>query len=98
MKGNLNPEYSLEVRKIIGKYFSERRNELKMNQSQLALKMGISQSTVAKIENGSWNFSMDFLILFCKHLDLYLFLPAKESDDPMAGWMRNRYQRNSDNN
>jgi len=98
MKSNLNPEYLLSVRNIIGAHFKKCRIEKGISQKQLADKMQISQSTVAKIENGSWNFTLDFLVLFCHHLDLYLFLPEKEKEDDLVQLMKNRhFSKNQEN-
>jgi DNA-binding XRE family transcriptional regulator len=98
MKSNLNPEYALEVRKILGNHFKEVRISKKLTQVQLAQKMGIESKTVSKIEKGVWNFSLDFLILFVHHLDLYLFLPEKSSEDDLVKLMIERHSRKSDKN
>jgi transcriptional regulator with XRE-family HTH domain len=98
MKSNLNPEYALEIRKILGNHFKDVRLSKRLTQQELAEKMGINSITVSKIENGVWNFSLDFLILFTHHLDLYLFLPEKSKDDDLVNLMRNRHSRIADKN
>lgn len=98
MKSNLNPEYALEIRKILGNHFKEVRLSKGLTQHQLAEKMGIESKTVSKIELGVWNFSLDFLILFVHHLDLYLFLPEKSSNDDLVELMKNRHTRIADKN
>lgn len=98
MKGNINPNYSLEARKIIGTYFSELRESKQITQFELAEKMGVSITTVQKVESGIWNYPMDILFLFCFHLDLYLFLPEKSSSEEMVKMMQERHRRPGDLN
>lgn len=69
MKGNINPEYVLEVRKLIGKYFMEMRKSKGYSQTEFAQIVGLTQTTVSKIEAGVWNFTIDIIILFALHLD-----------------------------
>lgn len=98
MKGNINPEYAFEVRKLIGSWLKEARAEQKMTQDDLANKMGMSRSTISKIEDGRWNFGIDTLTLFCIHLNIFLFLVPKNSNDDLAQSMRDRWERGNDGN
>lgn len=98
MKSNLSPEYSLEVRKILGNHFKTVRESKGISQETLSKKMGIERSTVSKIEKGVWNFSIDFLILFIHHLDLYLFLPEKSTNQNLIELMRERHNRPNQEN
>lgn len=96
MKGNINEEYFIEVRKIIGSWLREMREEKKLSQQELADKMGINQTTISKIEVGKWNFGVDTVTLFALHLDFFQFFVPKDSDDELAVAMRDRWKRAND--
>lgn len=93
MKGNINQEYLEEVRKIIGGWIKTMREEKGYTQEQLADKMGVSRSTIGKIEDGKWNFGIDTVTLFAVHLDFYQFFIPKDSADDLAASMRDRWKR-----
>lgn len=97
MKGNINPEYSLEVRKIIGSWLKQMRIDKSLSQEELADQMGIGQTTISKIEDGKWNFGVDTITLFAQHLDFYLFFVPKNSDDDLAKSMRDRWEKINNN-
>jgi len=44
--------------------------------SKLAVKMGIARSTISKIENGEFAFSVDYLIKLSENLDFILKLDS----------------------
>ena len=69
MKGNINPEYLHEVRKIYGSWLRELREGKGLSQQELAEQLGLNQTTVSKIEAGKWNFGVDTLTIFAHHLD-----------------------------
>lgn len=93
MKGNINQEYLEEVRKIIGGWLKTMREDKGYTQEQLADKMGVSRSTIGKIEDGKWNFGIDTVTLFAVHLDFYQFFIPKDSSDDLAVSMRDRWKR-----
>lgn len=96
MKGNVNPEYLLEVRKIIGDWIRQMREDKGYSQEDLGEKMGIDRSTIAKIENGKWNFGIDTVTMFAVHLDFFQFFIPKNSKDDLAKSMRERWKRAND--
>jgi transcriptional regulator with XRE-family HTH domain len=96
MKGNINPEYQQEVRKIIGSWLKDMREEKGYTQDDLAEKMGVTRTTIAKIENGQWNFGVDTITLFAIHLDFYQFFVPKSSKSDLAKTMRDRWKREQD--
>lgn len=96
MKANINPEYIYEVRKIIGQWLKDMREEHALTQEQLGERLGLDRATIAKIEAGRWNFGIDTVILFSYHLDFYPFFLPKESNDPLAKTMRDRWKRAKD--
>jgi transcriptional regulator with XRE-family HTH domain len=98
MKGNINPEYLLEVRRLIGAWLREFRAEKKLSQAELGEQMGFDQATIAKIESGKWNFGIDTLTIFAVHLDFYIFLIEKKSNDPLAELMRKRWSQSRNDN
>jgi DNA-binding XRE family transcriptional regulator len=72
MKGNINEDHLFQIRKIIGQWLIQLREEKGLTQNQLAEEMGITRTTVSKIESGKWNYGIDTLTLFAQHLD---FIP-----------------------
>lgn len=96
MKGNVNQEYLQEVRKIIGDWLRDMREQKGLTQDELADKMGIERSTIAKIENGKWNFGIDTVTMFAVHLDFYQFFIPKDSNDDLTMSMRDRWKRAQD--
>lgn len=96
MKGAVNTEYLIEVRKIIGSWLKDMREQKGLSQEDLADKMGIDRSTIAKIENGKWNFGIDTITVFAMHLDFYQFFIPKDSNDDLAKSMRERWKRAQD--
>lgn len=97
MNKQINPEYIAHVRQIIGSWVAEFRKRKGMKQAELAKELGISFQTVSKIEAGKW-MSLEMLIKLSVHLDFYLFLIEKNSDDELAKTMRDRFRRAHDEN
>ena len=77
MKEQINPEYTYEVRKVIGSWLKDMREEKKMTQDDLAQLMQLDRTTISKIEAGKWNFTINMLMLFAVHLDFFPFLYLK---------------------
>lgn len=71
---NISDEILISRRKEICDKLIARRLELNLSQDELAEKMGISRSSVSKIENAEWNFGISFLIAFCEALNLTIEL------------------------
>lgn len=63
-----------EARIRIGLQLLKRRESLRWTQEVLAEKIGVNRSTVAKVENGKWSFSIDYLQKFCEALNLKIEL------------------------
>lgn len=93
----INPEYISQVRQLIGQWVAEFRKQKGLTQAQLAKELGVSYPTVSKIESGKW-LSIEMLIRLSVHLDFYLFLLEKDSNDELAVMMRNRWKRAHDEN
>jgi DNA-binding XRE family transcriptional regulator len=58
MKGNINEDHLFQIRKIIGQWLIQLREEKGLTQNQLAEEMGITRTTVSKIESGKWNYAI----------------------------------------
>lgn len=95
---NKSPEYLIEVRKLYGSWIKQIREEKGQTQQQMADEIGMSRSTISKIEDGKWNFGIDTLTIFAQHLDFYLFFLEKNSDDKLAAQMRDRWKSAHDQN
>ena len=96
-KGNINPEYIAQVRKIIGSWVKEFREEKKLTLKEVAAMLEITEGTVSKIENGKW-MSLEMLIKLSIKLEFFIFLVEKDSPDELATTMRNRWHRAHDQN
>ncbi len=98
MKSNINPEYILETRKIYGSWIKLLREGKGWSQQELSDKIGISQSTITKIENGRWNFGIDTITVLAVHLDFFVFFLEKDSEDDLAKTMRARWNQSHQEN
>jgi len=96
MKGNVSTDQLLEVRKLIGSWLKDMRENKGLTQDDLAEKMGLERSTIAKIENGKWNFGIDTVTMFAIHLDFYQFFIPKDSKGDLATTMRDRWKRENE--
>lgn len=74
MKSNIDEKFLIQERKRIGSEIRTRREAKGLSQQQLADEMGISMTTVSKVEAGKWNFGIDTLTSFAIYLDFKLIL------------------------
>lgn len=70
---------SLEKRKLLANEIKNIRKSNKLSQIELAQKMGIARSTVSKIENGEFAFSVDYLIKLSEYLNFDIRLEQQET-------------------
>lgn len=77
MKSNIEPSAFLGFREQVGKQLEEARKGKNLTQEGLAQMSGLSQSTISKIEQGKWSFSIDMIYVYCNVLDLTLDLHAR---------------------
>lgn len=70
----MKTENLTEARIRIGLQLLKKRETLGWTQEVLAEKLGVNRSTVAKVENGKWSFSIDYLQKFCEVLNLKIEL------------------------
>ncbi|HPB05603.1 MAG TPA: helix-turn-helix transcriptional regulator [Prolixibacteraceae bacterium] len=59
----------LNFRLVLGEEIKNVREQKGLNQEQLAEIMGVSRSTISKIENGKFSISVDYLARFSIYLD-----------------------------
>jgi len=64
----------LENRSEIGFEIKSIREQKGLSQEQLAQMMGVSRSTISKIENGKFSFSVDYLLKLSAPLDFKVTL------------------------
>jgi transcriptional regulator with XRE-family HTH domain len=69
---------SLEKRKAIALEIKKIREEKGLSQLELAEKMGVARSTISKIENGEFAFSVDYLIKLSENLNFTIKLEKNE--------------------
>jgi transcriptional regulator with XRE-family HTH domain len=87
MNKTFTDEHLKAVRGIIGAQLRRRREEKGITQTQMAELMGVAYPTITKIELGRWNFSLDYLLQYCHHLDLFFFIAEKDAKDPLIDLM-----------
>lgn len=80
--GNVSPEYILDCRQIYGRRIKTIREQKGLSQQDLADRVGISRTTINKIEKGIWNFGIDTITAISANLDFftYFFQKGEESD------------------
>jgi transcriptional regulator with XRE-family HTH domain len=91
-------EYVYEVRRIIGGWLKQMREDKGYTMKQLAEILEIDEATVSKIEAGKWNFGIDTVTEFAQALDFYVFFVPKDSDDELAQSMRKRWTKGQGKN
>lgn len=77
MKSNIEETYLISERLRIGSLIKKRRDDKGLTSQQLADEMGISRSTISKIEAGKWNFGIDTLSTFASFLDFDVVIKDK---------------------
>jgi transcriptional regulator with XRE-family HTH domain len=93
----LNPEYISKIRQLIGDWIREFRKDKGLTQLDVSKMLGVNEATVSKIEAGKW-LSLEMLIKLSIHLDFYIFLLEKSSEDELAKVMRDRWRRAHEEN
>jgi transcriptional regulator with XRE-family HTH domain len=78
MKSNLNTDFLTETRKYISSQLIYFRDKEKLTQLQLAELMGVSPTTISKIETGKWSISLDTLATFAHYLNFTIKLEQNE--------------------
>jgi transcriptional regulator with XRE-family HTH domain len=71
---NIDESFLISERKRIGLELKNKREEKGLTTQQLADDMGISRSTISKIENGKWNFGIDTITTLAVYLGFKLHL------------------------
>lgn len=61
----------------VGQQIKLIREEKGLSQEELAQRMGISRTTISKIENGKFSFSIDYLLKLSLSLDFHVVLKSK---------------------
>ncbi len=77
MKSNIDEQYLVDNRREIGEMIKSAREKKQLSQQELADNMGISRSTVSKIEDGKWNYGIDTLVSFGVYLDFEITIQDK---------------------
>lgn len=68
----------LAAREKIGAYLRDTRKHRGLSQIELAERSGLRQADVSEVENGSLNYGVDKLLLYCHGVDCYFFLGDRE--------------------
>ncbi len=86
-----------EGRKLIAAYLKERREELGMSCEELGKKIGLTRSTIFRIEQGRYSPDLDTFLAITQALNCYFFIESKDSPSDNAAMMRERWGKRSDN-
>lgn len=78
MKSNLNTDFLAVTRKSISSQLIYFRDKEKLTQLQLAELMGVSPTTISKVETGKWSVSLDTLATFAHYLKFTIKLEPNE--------------------
>lgn len=68
-KSNGYENFAVENRKKLGAEIKRIREKKEYSQEDLAVMMNVSRTTISKIENGKFNFSIDYLSKFSFFLE-----------------------------
>lgn len=81
MINDLRPtsQYIQRKREMIGKQVRSFREEKGLSQGKLAEIMGISRSTISKIETGKFAFTIDYISKFGWYLDFEITILENQS-------------------
>jgi len=86
-----------EGRNLIAAFLKNRREELNMSCEELADKIGLTRSTVWRIEEGRYSPSIDVFLSITQALDCYFFIESKDSPTDNAAMMRDKWGKRNDN-
>lgn len=86
-----NKTQILEVRKLVGSWIRAIREDKGLTQQDVAKLLEVDDTTISKIEAGRWAVSIDYIARLSVALDFFIFLVPKESEDPLAKVMRDRW-------
>lgn len=90
------PEYWIEViQNNIFRVLHDYMKREKLNQSQLASRMGVSKGYISQILNGNFNFSLSKLVELSIFLGMYPDLNFIPFESKAPGKVSNRINRNS---
>lgn len=86
-----------EGRKLIAAFLKKRREEMSISCEDLGDKVGLSRSTVWRIEQGRYSPSLDMLLAMTQALNCYFFIESKDSPTDSAAMMREKWGKRNDN-
>ncbi len=72
MKSNIDESYLLAERHRIGSRLKELRKSKNLSMKKVSADLGITETTVSKIEAGKWNFGIDTLNVFAVYYQVIL--------------------------
>lgn len=70
------------ARQMLGRFFQERREDLKLSRHALAKRLGISEETVRGVESGRFAWDIDLHLRICKALGIRHELIASNEEQP----------------
>ena len=74
-----------EARILIGKFFKDRREEMKLSARELAEMAGTTHSQISNFENGKANITINTLLALCGCLRIKPFFETSDLDDVPSG-------------
>lgn len=93
----MNQDQILAYRKLVGQWITQLREDKQMPKNELSKLSGIDRKYINDIESGKYAFSIDVIAKLSIALDFYIFLIPKDSDNPLAEIMRNKWGAKSPN-
>lgn len=86
-----NQDKILAYRKLVGQWITQLREDKAMSKNELSKLSGIDRKYINDIESGKYAFSIDVIAKLSIALDFYIFFIPKDSDNPLAEMMRNKW-------
>lgn len=86
----------IEARRMLCQYLKDQAVEKGISTYKLAELTGFDQPNIHRILSGKYPPTLDTFMVIARALECYIFIIDKNADDNMAGIMRMRWRRASD--
>lgn len=93
----LSDDQITAYRKLVGSWITQLRIEKGLSKNQLSKLTGIDRKYLNDIESGNHSFSIDIIAKLSHALSFFIFFVPKDSNDPLAKAMKERWGKMKDN-